>query len=103
MAIDQSQIPLALGVSQPSSTPPLAVVAMDKRRGFKGRATNMASGLESSGIQEASGSWIEWFVPTYYYKHVHILNIYIYIYVHIYIYICISICIHIFTYRYIDI
>jgi len=43
----ESSKPFALGVAQPSSNPPLAVVAMDKRRGFKGRAIDMAS-LEES-------------------------------------------------------
>lgn len=52
----QSKAPFALGVAQPSSNPPLAVVAMDKRRGFKGRAIDMASLEESSAIQEAGSN-----------------------------------------------
>lgn len=43
----ESQLPLALGVAQPSS--PLAVVANDKRRGFKGRATSI--------VVSPLGSW----------------------------------------------
>ena len=47
----KSQLPLALGVAQPSS--PLAVVANDKRRGFKGRATSIVSPLGSWRICRA--------------------------------------------------
>jgi len=49
----ESSNPLALGVAQDPKDPrlgsssPLAVVAMDKRRGFKGRATSIVSGLAS--------------------------------------------------------
>ena len=68
----QSKAPFALGVAQPSSNPPLAVVAMDKRRGFKGRAIDMASLEESSAIQEAGSNGL--------YLHLHVWYLFIYIY-----------------------
>ena len=68
----QSKAPFALGVAQPSSNPPLAVVAMDKRRGFKGRAIDMASLEESSAIQEAGSNGL--------YLHLNVWYIYVCVY-----------------------